>query len=157
MKDINMTINRLRSYQPSGNFRKATIANRLQTSQDTNVIISTLIQNDLIQNDFSDKANDIESSWSNYIFNYIVESLKEVKEIEKVIVDVFQKDIIRIWSVIKEENKTISSQIYKKEMEILEYLANFTYDIDFHLITKDMLNDAMNKDSKVMFDREQIK
>ncbi len=122
-------------------------SNLLQTSQDRNIIIITLIQRDL-----SDNRNEIELSWTNEIFNYITESLKEIKAINKIIIDVSQKDIIRIWSVIKKEDKAISNQIYQKEIAILEYLANFAYDIDFHIITEDKVSDVVDKNSKIMFD-----
>lgn len=144
-----MTKNRLKYYEPETRLGlpPPLEANYLDTIHDRRIVIITVIQHD-----FSDNQKEIESNWSNEIFNYIAESLKEIKAVTKIIIDVSQKDLIRIWSVIKKENKEIVDKIYMKEIEIIGYLANFNYDIDFHVISEDMIENVIDENAKIVFD-----
>jgi hypothetical protein len=140
-----MMENRLKHYSSEADFRVSAEPNFLETSKERKIIIITFNQYDL-----SDNKKETDLSWSNDIFNYITESLLEIQAIKKIIIDISLPDIVRIWSVVEKESKDISKQIYSKEKEILEYLVNFDYDIDFHIITDDMVADIVNKDSKIV-------
>jgi len=140
-----MIENRLRYFKSEGRFQSPLEVNCLETTHDTRIVIITIIQHDL-----SNNRKQIEINWSNEIFNYIIENLKEIKAVEKIILDVSQQDILKIWSVVKKEDKKISNLIYKKEAEIIEYLANFNYDIDFHVVTNDMVKDLIDENVKIV-------
>jgi len=147
-----MSINRLKHYATELDFKAPLKFDILKTDRVENTTFVTIIQYDL-----GNSKNEISSSWSNEIFNYITENLTEVRDIRKIIINMSQKDIIRIWSVIKKEDKKISNQIYKKEIAILEYLSNFNYDVDFHVMTEDMAKDTVDEDSKIVFDADKVK
>ena len=147
-----MTINRLKNYPARLDFKAPLKYDVLKSDRVEHTTFVTIIHHDL-----GNSKNEISSSWSNEIFSYITENLKEVKGIVKIIINVSQKDIIRIWSVIKKENKKISKQIYKKEIPILDYLSNFNYDIDFHVVTEDMAKHMIDEDSRIVFDVDKVK
>ena len=147
-----MSVNRL-TYYKSGRMPILPIEyDYLESGKDARTTFITIIQREV-----DNSKNKLSINWSNEIFNYITESLKEISDVKKIIINLAQKDVIRIWSVVQKEDKKTLDHIYEKELAILEYLANFDYDIDFHVITEDMAKDVIDKDSKVVFDSHKSK
>jgi len=86
------------------------------------------------------------------IYDYIVNCLKDIEKIRKIIADVSESNFIKIWTVFDKENKDAANLVYQREMKIIKYISKYKYDIDFHVITMDVVNDIIDEGSKIIYD-----
>jgi hypothetical protein len=99
----------------------------------------------------NDTKNEVEFSWSSEVFDCIIENLRSIRNIKKIVLNEFQQNSFRIWIAIDKDDEEIKNNIYKREIKIIDYISIFSFDIDFHIITEDMVEDIVDANSKIIY------
>lgn len=80
-----------------------------------------------------------------------LEGIKAVSEVRKILVDVSEETPIKMWTVVSKETQEVRHKIYGFEKEIIRCMAKFKCDMDFHIITEDMVDIVLNQDIRTVY------
>lgn len=104
----------------------------------------------------SDEGLECECSRTDEIYNLIVDNLKTAEVVAKIVMAVPNERVFRIWTVVDREDKSVCDKIYEREIAIIESLSVFDVDVDFHVVTEDMMNSFVDDDAMVIYSRPPV-
>jgi hypothetical protein len=98
-------------------------------------------------------TEEVGSSRTDEVYTLIIDNLKEVGAVMKIVMAMPHEELLRIWTIVSEEDKEVMEEVFQRERAIINALSGFEVGLDFYVATEDMLDAFIDDETLVIYTR----